>query len=368
MNAAWLVILAALIACVQSLVYRYLSLRALSYERRFSRAFAHEGERAELIEVLKNRKFLPLPWVRVESRISPNLRFTGGNEEREIAADQYHKSVFFLGAFKQVTRRHPLRLEKRGYYTLGTVSLSAGDLLGLNVTTVQLERNCAISVYPRLLSEEELNSLSSRWQGDVITRRFIMPDPFLTAGVRDYEAGDPVSYIHWKASAKLNRLMVKVQDYTVDPRVTIVLNVQASEDQWGELSDEEQRVIEHGFRIAATLCYRALSSGAEAGFASNGCLWGERGLQRPIHVSSAKGPNQMEAIFEAMARLQIHREFTFPTFLDGLTSLSGEDLLILSAYDSDELRARAQALRARGNSVTIYLLPRHETTLETEHT
>ena len=38
-----------------------------------------EADRADAvknnIEIIRNRKFLPVPWVKAESRISPNLRF-----------------------------------------------------------------------------------------------------------------------------------------------------------------------------------------------------------------------------------------------------------------------------------------------------
>lgn len=356
MNTAWIVVLAVGIALLQAFIYRKLAFKGVYYKRGFSRDSAYEGEAVEFVEVIGNQKPLPLPWVRVESRISPNLRFMAEDGEREIAADQYHKSLFFLGAYRQITRRHRVSLHRRGYYPLTDVALSAGDILGLDTASEQLSRPCAISVYPRLLTDEELGDDSTRWQGEALTRRFIMPDPFLTSGVRDYEIGDPIAYIHWKASAKLNVLQVKVRDYTADPRVMVALNVQTSEDQWGELNDDEQRIVEHGLRVAATLCHRALMSGVEAGFASNGCLYGEKGLKRPVILPSARGQNQFEALMEAMARLVIHREFTFPTFLEGLFNLTGEDIVILTAYESDELTARARALRARGNSVSFIRL------------
>lgn len=356
MSAVWIVVIVLIAAAAQSLLFTKFGLRALHYRRYFSIRSAHEGERAELIEVLSNKKPLPVPWLRVESRISPNLAFSQGDLEREIRSDQYHKSVFFLGPFSQVTRRHEIHLTKRGYYALNAAALSAGDLLALSMATNQVEARCAISVYPRLLSEDEWTPPSSRFQGDMNVKRFIQPDPFLVAGIRDYRIGDPVRDIHWLKTASTGQIQVKVRDYTADPRIMVILNVQLSEEQWGELMEDEQEVIEQGLRIAATLCMRALQSGVEAGFACNGCLQGEKSLKRPIIIPSKKSEDQAELLLETMARVVIHREITFPTFLGELSGLTGEDILILSAYESDALLAQMADLRARGNSVALYPL------------
>ena len=360
MSVIWIVLSVAIVVAAQGVLVGLFGLKAIGYDRRFSRASVTEGERVELVEVIRNRKILPVPWIRVESRISQFLRFGHGgvSEEREISADQYHKSVFYLGPFSQITRRHDVTCLKRGHYEVGSVAMTAGDLMGVWVRTRQMNLNCALDVYPRLLSEDELNTPSTRWQGELAVKRWIMPDPFLVSGIRDYRPGDPLRDVHWRASARTGRLQVKTRDYTADPRMLVVLNVQASEEQWGDLMDYEQEGIEQGIRIAATLCQRALNAGVEAGFASNACLIGEKGEGRTILMPARRSADQMELLLTAMARMEIHREVTFPTFLESLCALQGEDILILSTYDSEQIQIRVDMLRAAGNSVTMMMLER----------
>ncbi len=360
MNIIWIMVVAVTLGVLQAAVFGMFNLKKLTYRRYFSRPFAHEGDRLELVEVIRNVKLLPVPWLRAESRISPNLRFGKGaeSEEREISADRYHRSVFFMGPYSQIRRRHEVTCLKRGHYEAGSVALTAGDLFCLSMRTRQLNMECSLDVFPRLLSEDELDTPSTRWQGELAVRRWIMPDPFLTSGVRDYRAGDPQRDIHWRASARMGQLQVKVRDYTADPRMLVVLNVQSSEEQWGDLMDYEQEGIEQGIRIAATLCMRALSAGVEAGFASNACLYGERDTGKTIYIPASNDSDQGEVLMSTMARLVIHREVTFPTLLDELTDVSNIDILILSTYDSEQIQYRMEQLRRSGNSVTLMLLER----------
>ena len=72
-----------LLAGAQALLLALFGLRGFSYARSFSRPAAYEGEPVELIEVIRNRSPLFLPWVRVETRIPPSFGFNT-KEEVEI--------------------------------------------------------------------------------------------------------------------------------------------------------------------------------------------------------------------------------------------------------------------------------------------
>ncbi len=359
MNALWLLFVAALLAFAQALVFSLFNLRGLTYSRAFDRKSAHEGEQVERIEILHNRKPLPVPWLRAESRISPNLQFGKLKaEEREISGDRFHKSLFFLAPYSKVTRRHGVTCLRRGYYPVGSVALTASDLFALVVKSRQQDLQGALFVYPRLLSDDELETPSSRWQGDMSVRRWIAPDPFLTAGIRGYLPGDALRDIHWGATARTGQLQIKVRDYTADPRAMVLLNVQATENQWNDLMDYEQEEIEQGLRIAATLCMRALECGVDAGFGTNACLLGEEGQRKSVVVMPSRAAGQDTLLLETMARLSIHRELNFTTFLDGLSTVADTDILILSMYDSEAIREKIAMLKGNGNSVELLPLRR----------
>ena len=119
--------------------------------------------------------------------------------------------------------------------------------------------------------------------------------------------------------------------------------------------DYEQETIEQGIRIAATLCARAVRLGSEAGFASNACLFGEKGQGKTVFVPARRSSDQMEQLLSVMARMLIHREISFQTFLDNF-EVSGTDILILSAYESEGISRRMRELELLGNSVALIKL------------
>ncbi|MCL1795920.1 MAG: DUF58 domain-containing protein [Clostridia bacterium] len=346
--------LGALMLAQAILLSRY-ALRALTYRRKFSRAAVFSGETAEMIEVLRNGKPLPLPWLRAESRMSPHLQFGGAAEDGAMheIADTHHRSVFFLAPFTQLTRSQTVRFLRRGRYHVGSVSLTAGDLFGFTVASKQLETGAFISVYPRLLAVQETAYPSSRWQGDLLVKRWIVPDPFLVGGIREWRHGDTLRDVHWAATARTGNLQIKAHDYTAAPKLLVILNVQKDEHQWADLMEYEQDTIEYGISLAATLCIRALQGGLEAGFAANAPMDGTDGTT--VLLPSRYTGRDLD-ILEAMARLRVLRTRNFFTFLGDLSQLTGTDILILSVYDSPLIAERMETLRRRGNSVALWKL------------
>ena len=349
----WVLVLALLILTAgQQWLLKRFGLRGLKYTRSFSRRTAFEGERAELVEVLRNDRPLFIPWVRVESRISPHLHF-GRQENLLVSGERYHKSIFTLRPYQQITRRHVVRLAHRGAYDAGNVSLTLGDLTATGQQTLELYTPAEILVYPRLLEEEALPLPVSRLQGDLIVRRHVVSDPFLVNGIRAYQRGDQRRDIHWPATARMGSLQVKTHDYTANTRLLIVINGQMSEAQWGDLMDYEQALIERAISIAATVCLRVLRAGVAAGFAANMPL---DTAEKTTILSPACNVGREEELLCAFARLRIVRARNFLSFLEDLFFLRETDILLLSAYSSPAIEEKLAQLRALGNTVTVHLL------------
>ena len=352
MNGWVLTVALVLIALGQSLLLRYFGLRGLKYTRSFNKRTAFEGEEAELVEVIRNDRLLFIPWLRAESRISPHLRF-GRQENLSVAGERYHKSVFTLRPFQQITRRHIVRLMRRGSYDAGNVALTVGDIFAMNSENLQLYTPAQILVYPRILEERNLPLPVSRLQGDLIVRRHVITDPFLINGIRPYQPGDQRRDIHWPATARMGALQVKTHDYTADTKLLVIINGQMSENQWGDLMDYEQNVIERAISIAATLCLNVLKGGVAAGFAANMPL---EGNENSTILLPERNAGRDEELLSAFARLKVLRSRNFLTFLEDLSFLRNTDVLLLSPYTSPLIEEKMAMLRALGNTVTVHLM------------
>lgn len=352
-NVFWIALCTAALILLQSLILRRFALRRIDYTRFFSRSKLYEGEQMEMVEIIANRKLLPVPWVRVESRIPRQLHLLGSTDEIDVQGGMYHRSAFTLSAYQQITRRHRVQAVSRGYFNVSSAAMTTGDLLGLSSAARNVDLNCFLTVYPKPVDVQELLLPSLKWQGDLVVRRYIMPDMFLYGGIRDYAPGDPLRSVHWGATAATGALKVKQYDYTASPRLLLVLNVQPREDTWGGIGAQDLPDIEQGLRIAASLAEYLIASGLEVGFASNGRL---AGTEETVLIHPACSFEQRELILDACARFEIFRQRSFHQFLEDLPPFKEYDLLVLTCYRSPLCDAALSDIRVRGNSIGYYML------------
>ena len=352
--SAFVIVLTLAALCVLSgAVLKRVGLRGLTCTRAFSRQAVFEGEEAEMIEVVRNDRPVIIPWLRVESHISPYLRL-GKQDNLHVSDEMYYCSLFTLMPYQQIRRRHRVRFLHRGYYDLGNASLTAGDVLGLYQCSREQAMSVPVTVYPRLLGEDEVPEPLARLIGETAARRQLLTDPFLVRGIRPYQPGDPVRDIHWPATARMGDTQLRVRDYTAQTRLLVVFNAQRTANQWGEIiMDYEEGAIEEEISMAATLCVMALHMGLPAGFAANMPM--DRGAESALFLP-VTGRAREEELLTAFAHLTVKRTLRFVTFLETLTSLNGMDMLILSCYDSEEVQQAIGKLRRAGNQVTLHLL------------
>ncbi len=350
MSLGWFLIILALVLALQSLIYGRWGLSGLSYRRWFSTDAVFEGEEAEMVEQIKNRKLLPLPWLRIEARIHPSLRFSRA-ADLNIKHDEFHTSIFSLMPYTGITRRHRVLCMKRGCYRLRTVALTCGDAFGLKEITRDIRVDAQLLVYPRLIPADQLPFPCRSFLGDVTVKRWIIDDPFYLAGIREYRPGDPLNRISWKATARINRLLVNDCERTADPRVMIYLNIDIDEGMWNAVTDTE--LVEKGISYSASLAALLLEEGIPTGFGSNAHLIDDE--KSPVSIAPAAGRDQLGLLLETMALMEIERSMTFHTFLSGEieTRTDPSDILIITAYTSDRMMEQVKRLEQKGHSVQV---------------
>ena len=325
--------------------------RKLFYTRCFDRKTAYEGSSIHMIEIIENRKILPVAWLRIESRISSHLSF-GGQDNHEVTDGAYHSSIFCLWPYTKITRKHNVLLTKRGYYNLNNVALTGGSILGMiDSKYIDYPTNASIYVYPKPTEISDMRVIGRKWMGDVLVRRMIVEDPFFICGTREYQPGDPMNRINWKATARTNEFQVHHYDFTSDIRLMIVLNIDASREQWAAPENEE--IIEKGISIAAGVADIAYRNCVETGFMSNASYINDDKLE--VIIEPALHEAQLDNILMSMARLSLIRRLSFNTFLEHEVQKgkTGYDYLIVTAYMDEDLLKTIDRMRKNGNSVEI---------------
>jgi hypothetical protein len=69
-------------------------------------------------------------------------------------------------------------------------------------------------VYPKILPLEDIGIPSRHPFGDLRVKRHLFEDPVLVMTTREYVNGDPLKYIHWKSTARLQKLQSRVFEHT----------------------------------------------------------------------------------------------------------------------------------------------------------
>lgn len=370
MSIPWIILVTVLILVIQSNVYKRWGLKQIYYTRSFSKSSVFEGEEIEMIDEISNKKLLPMLWLQLESKIHSNLKFQKKEEEEtEIHNEQFHRTLFSLMPYQKITRKQKVECTKRGHYQIKSVGMSSGDGFGFGIRSQHVKASAEVIVYPKVVSMKEMDLPSNSWFGDLIVKRWIIDDPFVIAGTRDYTYGDPMKTVNWKATARTNRLQVSKKDYTADHHLMIYLNFDQSDDHWLPVQDEE--LIEKGISYAASIAQYSISEGISTGFGCNSLFdQTEASIEDNISVriEPRNGKAHLMSLLHTMAKLKIEKNKSFNLFLleDIEQQVKGMDILILTSIVNDKLQVNIRELERLGNSVKVMLLKKDEKEQQTE--
>lgn len=290
-------LIAFLLFVIQKVVYERLWNRHLRVTLEFVQPGIFEGEAGELLEVVENQKRLPLSMLKVKFQTSRHLVFSDMSGSR--TTDQYYRNdVFQVGGGERITRTLSFIGGKRGYYEIKGIDLLAGDLF---LTTVMIERrntDCHIYVYPKPYESREFWLSLQQLNGEVLTRRHLLEDPFEFRGIREYQSYDDIRSINWKATARTEDLKVNQKNYTALQTIRIFFNIEDT----GVLKKAD--CVEASLQIVAGLAEYYLTQGIRVACYGNGTdvMNGE-----PVQVEASAGSGQMERIYKALARIDTDR-------------------------------------------------------------
>ena len=344
-----------IVVFAQGIAYYFLALHGLVYSCTLLHYKIYEGDSTELVEVIENRKLLPLLWLKVETRFNETILFTR-NDNTNVSAGGFHRSVLSIPPMRRIIRTYRIVSTKRGYYHLGSATVTSGDLLGMTSKTLSYVPESGLHVYPIPLKRSEFHLPSRSFQGDVIVRRFFLPDPFMPAGIREYVPDDPQNLINWKASAKAGKLVVHKCDFTADSKLIVFFNVDYSANSWDNTSKIKDSTLENALRILATILDMSITNGQSTALWTNATSL--RDKQEEISVPPGLGRVHREKLFSAMAEIQFIRSRNFHMMLQEAAAIvKDSDVLLMTRYLTDEINMEVEALRRAGNKVEVFTIP-----------
>ncbi len=286
-----------LLLWLQKLLYEKLWEKSLYVSVSFGKDPVFEGEQGELKEIIENRKRLPLSMLKVKFKTDRHLIF--GNEKGSRTTDQYYRNdVFRIGGGERVTRTLKFQGGRRGYYTIDEISLVASDLFFLGQLVTDRPAKTEVYVYPRPYDEARLRQSLVRMNGEMLSRRHLLEDPFEYRGIREYQPYDDMRSINWKATAKTGDLKVNQRNYTSLKSVRIFFNIQDDNIL------KKDAAVEMTLRIVASLCQIFLQQGIQVSCYGNGM---DIVTHSPLNIPPKAGQGQMDAVYRGLARIDVEQ-------------------------------------------------------------
>ena len=330
-------------------------LTGVSYVRRFDSDRLFFGEETDLWIEVVNAKPLPLTWLRAEDEFPQEF------EVRRADMKLLHRpqrrlmlNLYSLRWYERVRRRYRLKCDRRGAYDVGPVQMASGDLFGFRIQRTLLERIHTVLVYPKIVPLDQLGLPAAKPLGDFGSERRIMDDPLRMASVRDYQAGDSVRYLHWKATAHRSTLQTKVFDPSAALQWIVCLNTQTLDHIYeGVVTDH----LETAIVVAASIAHAGLETGRSVGLLSNSPV---RESQHWIQLAASRHPLQGTSILESLAQL-VHPPlvpFEQMLHLAALRLPFGASIFAVTPIVNEAIIAALLDLRAKDHPVALITVGR----------
>ncbi len=274
---------------VLSWLWARYSLRKIIFRRAVTSGRVQVGEVFDERLMLDNLSVLPKLWVQIADGST-----LPGHRAGYVAS---------MGGRKRAMWRARSTCKQRGRFQLGPVTATSGDPFGLFRRRVTLSTSREMMVLPRVFPIASFALFTGGLPGRGRNSRRALQATINATTIREYVDGDALNRIHWRSSARYNKLMVK--EFDLDPAVDawIFLDLHTTV----QAGRGEQSTEEYGVTIAATVANYLLHQDLSLGMIVNGQQReflnldrGERQVERMLEllavVKAGSGPDLKEAL------------------------------------------------------------------------
>lgn len=295
------------------------------------------GQMVRMTISIRNRTFLPIPWIRcwVEQ---PGV---------VIAEERYKCCYLSLRPHECCTFNVEIPFRVRGEFRLGNITLQSGDLFGI------FENQRHYSQERELLVLPEVTMLSGHVYGETV---HMVGDHNVNLkssmrgmgffGLRNYDSGDAMNRIHWKASARYRKLMVKEFEQQRSRETVIMIDLNRN----GCFGQEPDTTLEKAVNIAASLAATGLKEGNQVGLVALG--------EKRVYLRPQTGRGHLILVLERLARVKADAAdcFADTVFRESTGFPKGTRMMLITARITPELVERLYQMTARGYHCTLILI------------
>jgi len=238
-------------------------------------------------------------------------------------------------------------LTERGLFLLGPTRVSSGDPFGLFAKKMEIPGEKSLIVLPYLVRLDHFPGPPGRLPGGRALRKKSLEVTPYAAGVREYAPGDPLSKIHWRTTARKDKLMVK--EFEQDPHADVWVMLDCQKGTHLALPDDRQIEMEDPFwgvprkmelplapdsfeyavSVAGSVASYYINQGKSVGYASAGKYLNVIPVER--------GERQLAKILETLSFVQADGELPILGLIEGQARqiARGSTVVLISSVNSE---------------------------------
>ncbi len=340
---------------IVSFVWAWANLRYTNLSRMTRTRRSQVGEVFEERMTAENSGWLPKLWLEIR-------------DQSTFPGHSISQVVHSLMPRKKTPWRVRTLSRMRGRYRLGPLLLRTSDPFGLFPMQRKIDAQTNVIVYPLIVDIQQFPLPQGVLSGGEAVRKRTFHVTPNASGVREYVPGDSFGRIHWKSTARRNRLIVK--EFELDPQVDvwIIPDMNAAEQMTRPGFQREIAIVTNGtadkprtvklapateeyvVTIAASIARHFLHQDRAVGMTA----WGaSRELMQPD-----RGERQINRILETFAVIRADGNTALTDVLLAETSRfqRGSTLVVVTPTTDRDWAMSARELQRRGFRVLTVLV------------
>ncbi|WP_071396387.1 DUF58 domain-containing protein [Bacillus tuaregi] len=307
----------------------FYSLEDFSIERSLTRWEYYANEALIVKITLKRDRAFPLLFIIIEDCLSEALG--------KAVQENKYKVILFPGFKKEWIYEYKISKLPRGEHHLQAVRIFTSDFLGLIEKEKRFELSEMILVHPayeKLIFESGYN-----YEQGIRSSNNVTPtEVSMVGGIREYQPGDRLSWINWKASAKREGMVTKEFEQLQSDDMVIVMDC---------IKDPHFEMI---VSFTASLGQAVLQTGSHIGFLA---IDNDR---RVIPIQGGAVCRQL--LFYSLAKVKDDAPVAFDRVLstDSFLLQHKVSYVLVTAQLTSQLIEAASRLTARRCPVSIFII------------
>lgn len=247
------------------------------------------------------------------------------------------------------TYRTKLVCKYRGEYEVGVKEIIITDFFKLFRFKYKIHGTIKALVYPRIVHKQELQTMKDMVNMSCLSTPFQQVEPDVVT--REYVSGDSMKYIHWKVSAREQRLKTRLLEGERKQELLLLYDTKRYSGKEENYIPLENQILETVLALGYHFAEKSIPYTV---------FWGEKGIQQ----FQMQGITQLDYWYQRTSKVVFDEREDMAVLIQGILSGTvrhNAGTMILVMHETNEkLMGLLQQLILQGVSVLLYLITNKE--------